>query len=105
MPNGRIPGTDRMLVYPATQSQLAESPRTASFLTPAERLWLQDRQDAARKALQDKGSEAPAMGALSASQGVRLRLRFIRGLLQGCRRASGRSIICDAPGTGLPHGY
>lgn len=63
-------GADGMRVSSAIQSQLAESPRTASFLTPAERLWLQDRQDVARKSLQDKGSDAPAMGATPYASGL-----------------------------------
>ena len=46
-----------------SQAQLAETPRTAAFLTPLERQWLQDRQDAARSAIQEKGSDPRAMGA------------------------------------------
>ena len=46
------------------QARLAETPRTAAFLTPVERQWLQDRQDAARSAIQEKGASDPgAMGA------------------------------------------
>ena len=46
------------------QAQLAETPRTAAFLSPSERQWLQDRQDAARSAVQEKGSDPRALGAL-----------------------------------------
>ncbi len=45
------------------QAQLAETPRTAAFLSPSERQWLQDRQDAARSVIQEKGSDPRAMGA------------------------------------------
>jgi hypothetical protein len=45
------------------QARLTETPGTAAFLTPSERQWLQNRQDAARDAVQEKGEDPRAMSA------------------------------------------
>lgn len=52
------------------QLRLADTPGTAKCLTPAERLWLQNRQDRLVQEKQDKARAAGETGSLFGEKGI-----------------------------------